>query len=195
MLYLKLVLYALFWIVIVYGFSSLVARKFKKINLKVALLYMATLAMLGVFGEVLIGSVYKYFFGHPFWLYTVLPVHHGYTSKYALFLWGIYGFCMYLLHDHTRGRNIKLTKYLPLMFMASAIIFEALVNLTFLVFFGKYIFYYFPSDLWHLTSVQVLPFYLLGGFILNESLKKARADPIYFTVAATALASVFVFLT
>lgn len=195
MLYLKLALFALVWIAVVYGFSSLAARRFKRVNLRIALLYASTLSMLGVFGEVLIDNVYKYFFGHPFWLYTVLPVHNGYTSKYAFYLWGIYGFAMYLLHDHTRGRNIKLTKLLPLMFMASAIVFEASVNLTFHVFFGKYIFYYFPNDLWHLTSVQVLPFYLVGGIVLNESLKRAKSDPVFFTVGAFALASVFVFLT
>jgi hypothetical protein len=134
------------------------AGKFKKINPSVALLYSATLAMLGVFGEVIIDNGYNFAFGHPFWLYTTLPVHNGYTSRYALFLWGIYGFAIYLLHDHSGVRKIKAVNSLPVLFMASAIIFEVLVNLTFKIFFGKYVFYYFPSDLWHLSSVQVLPF-------------------------------------
>ena len=195
MVYFKLILFALLWIATVYSVACLAARKLKRVNLKIALLYASTLALLGVFGEVTIDSAYKFAFGHLFWVYTILPVHHGYTSRYAIFLWGIYGFAMYLLHDHTgKAHKIKITKWLPYQFMATAIIFEAAVNLSFRAMFGRLIFYYFPNDLWHLTSIQVLPFYLLGGYVMSASLNHAKSYPTFYSVGGVLLGSVFVFL-
>jgi hypothetical protein len=190
----QLILFAASWAIGIYAFNSVVARRFKKIDVKFALLYVSTLAMLGVYGEVILGNLYAHIFGHPLWRYTVLPVHHAYTSHFALCLWGIYGFHLYLMHDNLEKRNTKAIKYLPLLFCIEAIIIEGLVNLTFRATFGRYIFYYFPSDLWHLTSIQTLPIYLVGGYAIQEAIKRGRSDPMFFTIAAIGFAGTLVFL-
>ena len=38
-------------------------------------------------------------------------------------------------------------------------------------------YYYLPSDLWHITSLQALPFYLLAGYITVVALKYANRTP------------------
>jgi len=191
----QLTLFCLIWITGLYVFNSLVAREFKKISLKPVFLYISTLAMLGVYGETIFGNVYNYLLGHLLWQYTIFPIHHGYTSRFALVLWGMYGFHLYLMHDSLGKRNIKSAKHLSLIFCVEAIIIEALVNLTYRATFGKYIFYYFPADLWHLTSIEVLPVYVVGGFAINEALKRTKPEPIFFGLAATMLAFVLIFLT
>ncbi len=84
----------------VYAFNSIVAGRFKKIKLVPALMYASTVAMIGVFGEIFVDSIYSYFFSNPLWRYNILPVHDGYTSQYAVVLWGIFGLYLYLMHDN-----------------------------------------------------------------------------------------------
>jgi hypothetical protein len=83
---------------------------------------------------------------------------------------------------------------LALLFCVEAVIIEALVNLTFKLSFGQFIFYYYPSDLWHLTSLQTLPFYLLGGYVIAYSIKMFSAHSRYFAAMSAALACTLVFL-
>lgn len=195
MIILQLAIFSSAWIVGLYLFNSLIARQFKKVSLKPMLLYVCCLAMLGVYGETIFGNAYDFFFGHPLWRYTVLPIHHGYTSKFALVLWGAYGFYLYLMHDNVVKRSAKAAKYLPFIFCAEAIAIELAVNATYRLVFGRYLFYYVPGDLWHLTSLQTLPIYLAGGFLINTMLRKSRPDPLFFAGAAAAFATVLVFLT
>lgn len=98
----KLIVYAIVCLVCVYAFSMLVGRDFKKINLRVALLYATAVAMIGVLGEIFVDSTYNHFFHSPLWRYNFLPVHHAYTSEYAPILWGTFGFYLYLMHHKKR---------------------------------------------------------------------------------------------
>lgn len=190
-----LTLYAALWIGIVYVLNCLIARGLKPIDVRMALLYSATVAMLGVFGEVFVGSLYEFLFDRPLWQYRILPIHEGYTSMYAPVIWGILGFYLYLMHDTL----VRLKKYtqnrLAITFMAEAIVIELLANLSFLLLFDQYLFYYLPSDLWHLTSVQTLPFYLAAGFVVTHALKRFSKDPPFFTLMCLALGGTLVFLS
>lgn len=191
----QLVFFAAAWAVGIYLVDCLLTRQIKHVQLKPALLYVSTMGMLGVIGEVSIGSFYNFLFGTPLWNYTVLPIHHAYTSQYALFLWGIYGLHLYLLHGSSKKGKPKSITWHALTFCIEAIAIEALVNLTFKLSFGRYIYYYFPSDLWHLTSVQTLPFYLAAGFIIFYAIRSFKADIKFYTAMCTSIAFVFVFLT
>ncbi len=102
---LKLTLFALFWIAAVYFFNSALSRHFKKIEIKLAALYVTSIAMLGVFGEVFVGKLYDSAVGRPLWEYHIMPIHHGYTSYYAPVIWGILGFHLYLLHGTLNGKK------------------------------------------------------------------------------------------
>ncbi|MDB5168854.1 MAG: hypothetical protein JWO41_210 [Candidatus Saccharibacteria bacterium] len=192
---LKLTLFALFWITFVYLINCLIARKFKKIEIRQALLYTTSVGMLGVFGEVFVGHVYSFLFGEPLWLYHVLPIHNGFTSQYAPVIWGILGFHLYLLHGTLTSRKAHSINRLAFYFAGEAIIIELMGNYSFQAVFHQYIFYYFPPDLWHLTSVQTLPFYLAAGFVVTRTLKRLKAEPVFFTLMATGLAGVLVFMS
>ena len=192
---LPLALFSAVWTIGLYLINSLIARQFKRVSLRPMLLYVCALAMLGVYGETIFGNVYDYIFGHPLWRYTVLPIHHGYTSKFALVLWGSYGFYLYLMHDNLVKRSAQVAKYLPFIFCLEAVAIELAVNVTYRLVFGKFLFYYVPGDLWHLTSLQTLPRYLAGGFAINAMLRRGRSDPLFFAASAAAFATVLVFLT
>jgi hypothetical protein len=195
MLSYQLVSFALLWIVIVYIVNVLIARKFKSVQVKPALLYIFFLAMLGPIGEVFIGSIYNYLFGGHLWDYTLFPIHHGYTSLYSPVIWGIYGFYLYLLADTIKDNERMRGVRLALLLSLETILLEAIVNLTYLLLFGRYLFYYYPADLWHFTSIQTIPFYFLTGFVIMGSMKRFKPDPVFFTLMCVAIMVVFVFLT
>lgn len=191
----QLTLFAVAWAIGIYGINCLIARGFKPINPKQAILHIVAMAMLGLVGEVTIGSLYTYLFHKPLWNYTVLPIHNAYTSQYAMFLWGIYGFHLYLLHGTLKKRKISSIHQLAFIFCLEAILIEACVNITFRLSFGRYIYYYFPSDLWHFTSVQTLPFYLAAGYVIIMTFRKFEMDSSFYSLMSAAFVFVLAFLT
>jgi hypothetical protein len=186
--------FSLIWAIIIYFFNCLLAKKFVVPNPKIALVYISCITVVGVFGEVFIDSVYNFFIGEPLWVYHLLPIHNGYTSYYSLFIWGLYGFHLYLFHENLKGRNIYSEKKMPLIIAVEAITLELLFNISHLWFFGSYIFYYLPNDLWHLTSFVAVPFYFFAGFILIKSLKRFIKDPLFFIIMSYLFAGVLVFM-
>lgn len=187
------VIYFAVWIITLFIINCLLARRVKRFNLKRLSVYIITVALAGVYGEILLGTFYNAVFGHPLWEYRIYPIHHAYTSYFSLVIWSMYGFHLYLLHDTLRRHKITKVRYLALIFAAEAIIFEMLVNLTFLAAYGQYIFYYFPSDLWHLSSIKVIPFYLVGGVMIIKTINHFKADPKFFAfITALLLTAVIV---
>ncbi|HTH72313.1 MAG TPA: hypothetical protein VL737_03035 [Candidatus Pristimantibacillus sp.] len=178
---LGLTLFAIGWLVGIYIFNSAIARSLKKIQPARALLYVSTVAMLGVFGEIFVDTVYAHFFHTPLWRYNTLPIHHAYTSSYAVVLWGAYGFHLYLLHDSLGKWSISKQRHLALIFAAEALVLEALVEITSKLFLGEYLYYYYPNGLWHISAFQNFPFYLICGFLIVKTIKRFSADPAYFT--------------
>lgn len=176
----NLILYLVIWTTALYLFNCLIAKRFIKLNPKILILYVTSVIFAGMYAEVIIDTVYNYFFNQPLWEYRIYPIHFAYTSYFSLAVWGVYGFHIYLLHD-TLQRNKSINdKQLIGVLTVESIIFEILANLTFLIIFGNYIFYYLPNDLWHLTSIQALPFYVLGAFIIIQLLRKYNLYPIRF---------------
>lgn len=179
MFWIQLLLFSIAWCVVIYAFNSLVARQRISIEPKQLLIYVFTMASLGLFGEVAYGILYNAVFGMPLWEYQVLPIHSSYTSVYSLYLWGMVGFHLYLLHTTLENRGITSVHKLAAIFCLEAIVLEALVNLSFLAAFGSYIYYYLPSDLWHITSLQTLPLYLLAGYITVLAIRFAKKVPTH----------------
>jgi len=191
----KLTIFAAVWLAIIYFFNSLVAKRFKIIDLKLAMLYFATVAMVGVYGEIFLDTVYNFFVGHPLWRYNILPIQHGYTSAYAVMPWGTVGFYLYLMHDHLAARwSITRTRYLSLIFSVEALILEAAVTLSARMFFGKYLYYYLPGDLWHVSTLQNLPFYYICGAAIVQIIKRFKTDPYFFTAMSIFLIFVLVYI-
>lgn len=191
----SLVLFALLWLAIIYLGNSLLAKEWKKIEAKTAILYFMTVALIGLYGEIFLDSIYNYFVGHPLWRYNILPIHQAYTASYAAVIWGLYGFHLYLLHGSLHSKwAINRTKHLVLIFSFEALVAEAVLTLSARVLLGEYVYYYLPSDLWHVSSVQNFPFYLICGLLILKTLRRFKADPVFFSGMSAALLFVLVFL-
>ncbi len=189
----RLIFFTIGLIAVTYFFNSLIARRLKPIDPKMALLYISTVAMIGVFGEIFVDSIYEYFFDTPLWIYNILPVHHGYTSKYAVILWGIFGFYLYLMHDSLEKWSIHRRRHLALIFAFEALVLEAVVVLSSKVVLGEYMYYYYPGDLWHISTVQNFPFYFICGYGIVGCIRRFRTDPRFFIIINTWLIAVLIF--
>ncbi len=198
----ELVLFALAWAVGVYLISCILGKSLQRVNVRKATLYFAGMSMMGVGGEICFNTFYSTILGHPFWNYTVYPIYHAYTSLYAIVLWGIYGFLLYLQHNilqkripkrQRKRKPISLHK-LVLIFWLEAVPVEMLVNITYKLSFGDYAYYYFPSDLWHLSSLQTLPFYLVAGYVITLAFRKFETSPTLYTWLSVGMVGVLAYL-
>lgn len=192
---LKLILFGSGAASVIYLVDCLIAKKWKRIHVPLMAVYFFTVALIGLFGEIFLDTVYNAVVGHPLWYYNILPIHCGYTSSYAIVTWGLYGFHLYLLHETLAARwSIIKAKHLALIFSIEALILEALLTLSARAVFGKYLYYYVPGDLWHVTSFQNIPFYFICGMVVLKTLRRFRADPRFFSIMSAFLLLVLVFM-
>jgi hypothetical protein len=196
MLILKLILFALLWLAIIYLLNAVIARKVKKVDIKIALLYFITVATIGILGEIFLDTVYNHFVGNPLWEYKILPVHQAYTSLYAPVVWGLYGIHLYLLHDTFKQKwALTRTRYLALIFSIEALVLEALLTISSKILLGDFMYYYFPSDLWHVSSFQNMPFYFICGVVIIKTMTRFKKDPLFFSLMCLFIAAVVLFFT
>lgn len=95
---------------------------------------------------------------------------------------------MYLLHGTLKRKHIASLYVLAFIFCIEAIVFEALVNLSYKAFFHDYIFYYLPGDLKHVTSLQTLPLYIFAEFITVQTLDYAKSRQKAAIIGSSAIA-------
>lgn len=188
-----LFLFSCFWVFFIYSFNCILQKKLIVPELKTSAIYASTVIFIGVFGEVFIDTLYNFIFGVPLWEYHLLPKHNAYTSYYSLFVWGLYGFHLYLFHGHLKNHHIDSTKNLALIISVEAIILEVIFNVSFFILSGKFIFYYIPNDLGHFTSLQAVPFYFLAGVIIDKTLKRFKEDKRFFIIMSCLFTIVFMF--
>ena len=189
-------LFSIAWVGIFYAFNSAIAKSLVRIEIKTALLYISAVVFFGVFAEVLIDSLYAMVFGAPLWEYHLLPIHNAYTSYYSLVIWSLYGFYLYLMHQNLDTKfGLRSRRAMAAVVAIEALIIETLFNLTFILFFHQYIFYYLPSDLWHLTSVQAIPIYFLAGIIIVSYVRATTNKPLLFSAVNVTAVAVLVFFT
>jgi hypothetical protein len=81
-----------------------------------------------------------------------------------------------------------------LIFSVEALILEALLTISARVFLGRYLYYYLPSDLWHVSSFQNFPFYFICGIVTLATLKRFRSDPVFFSFMSASLLAVLLIL-
>lgn len=192
---LSLLVFGLSWLLFIFCINCLIAGKVKRIDPRTALVYFTTAAMIGVFGEIFLDAAYNYAVGHPLWRYNILPIRDGYTSQYAIVTWGLYGFHLYLLHDSLAAKwSIVRTKHLALIFSIEALFVEALLTISAKLTLGEYFYYYYPADLWHVSSFQNLPFYFICGLVLFKTLKRFRKEPLFFSLLSGFFTFVLVFI-
>jgi len=190
----KLVLFALLWIVIVYVVNCLISREIKRVDPKQAMLYFSAVAMIGLFGEIFLDSVYNAVVGNPLWRYNILPIHDGYTSSYAIVTWGIYGLHLYLLHGTLKKKSITKTRHLALIISLEALLLEAMLTISAKLLLGEYLYYYYPGDLWHVSSFQNIPFYFIFGVVILHVLKRFQTSPKFFSLLSLWLVGIIAFI-
>lgn len=179
--YLYLIWFSLVFIALMYLVNALLARKFPRIEPRKLFVYVGGVAFMGVFGEVIIGSMFQWVFHWPLWQYHILPIHNAFTSYYSFVIWGIYGFHLYLLHGNISKTKKPLQDWkLASIFAFEAAILEIIINLVHIAVTGKYIFYYYPPDLFHLTSLVAIPLYFIGGYVIVLGMRRFTKDTIFF---------------
>jgi hypothetical protein len=181
-----------FWPAASYLLRCAFAGRWVRIDPGQALVHAAAVTLLGMTGEVLFGTVYHAVFDRPLWVYEYLPIHHGYTSVFSLYVWSFYGFHVSLFHDVPPAGQRAADTRLALVVAAEAVLLEMACNLGFLALFGQYLFFYLPGDLWHLSSLQIVPFYFVAGLGIAKTLRRFRHDPAFFTVLSALVAGVLV---
>lgn len=195
--YLSIGIFSLGWFAVAMICSRLLLGKSFTPEPKLLYMYISMMALIGPVGEVFVNSVSRLLFGGSLWTYFLYPIHGGDTSLYsALFIWPYYGMYLYFLHQKIEINHTEKGYYIkPALFMAfDAITLEFLVNITSIFLLHTLIFYYFPSDVAHLTTIAAIPFYFLAGIIITRTIKRFRVDPVFFGTMSLLIAFVFVFL-
>ena len=170
---------ALFGVVVFYLVASLLLRSWVRIDVYQLALAMTVAFLVAIVCEVGLGKLYYLAVGEPLWQYRVWPIHDGYTSVLNFIIWPVYGYYLYFLHQVLQARRVVFRPYW-LHGLASGVdgpLLEILANGFFILFYGTFYFYYLPDDMKHLTSVQVIPLYMLMGVILSLVLEHVRQRP------------------
>ena len=193
-MYLRLFIFGAVLVASVYLLVSLFNHGFKPVHWSRALLYICSVAMIGVLGEISVDTAYRQFFPTPLWRYNFLPVNHAYTSMFAPVLWGAFGFYVYLVHHkYERWTRQELVK-LSVIFGLEAMALEAVCDLVSKPILGNYIYYYYPSGLFHISAFQNFPFYFICGAIVIQTIHWFKAQPHYFTFISAWVTAVTVYL-
>lgn len=189
-----LLIFPILWLAVLILAYFLLPRK-HELNFRLLALYISFMAMLGPVGEVFVGTFYEAAFGSPLWQYEIFPIHTAYTSLYAPVIWGVAGAYVYYTHEILRVWSQRPKLHKATLHMFETITVEALLNISFLALTGGLIFYYTPGDLWHITSLQTLPFYFVLGLIVIVSMKRMREHALFNAIMSLGLMFVFVYLT
>lgn len=192
---LRLFIFAVICVAGVYLFSCLVKRRSLKIEPVMALLYISSVAMIGMLGEIIVGNIYANAFGGPLWRYNFLPIHDAYTSQFSPILWGSFGFYLYLLHDTKKRWTHSQIIKLSIIFALQALLIEAVADLVSLVVLGELMYYYYPAHFWHVTAIQNIPFYFVTGLVITYAIHWFKASPRLFTFLCASVVLIVVFFT
>jgi hypothetical protein len=191
----NLIVFFLYLVAVIYLAGLALVNDTAEIRIREVYMYSGTLALIGCISEVAVNSFCRAVFDSPLWVYLVTPIHQGDTSIFAFFQWSLYGYHLYFVHKKIYSLNIKHKDYIFIFLLAvEALLLEIFVNISSKFFLNTFIFYYTLGDMGHLTTVFVLPVYLLGGAILNETFKRFLRDPVFFGNLCFSVAFIFVFL-
>jgi hypothetical protein len=190
----ELALFSAVWAAIMFALYFILSFG-KKVDFKEVFLHMGVIALLGPPCEVITNTFCRIVFGTSLWVYHVLPVHGGDTSKYSFCVWAIYGCHLYFMdkkfiHTHAAYRYVLFA----LMLSVDAVILEFLLNLSGMYYLHSYVFYYFPNDILHLTTLAVVPFYFLGGLCAAYVIQKGVKQPVITGLFGLLSGYVFVFV-
>lgn len=145
----------------------------------------SSVVLLALIGESLINPLYTAWFGQKLWVYRIMPLHDGNVSLLGSMVWAAYGIHLYFT---LQTLSCKLPRRLNnnavfaiIIGFEAPFVLEILGNLLFLKLLGEYYAYYLPEDIWHLTSIQVVPVYIFCLFVglrILNALEKLPRKPV-----------------
>ena len=156
------------------------SKKQLKFNPYDFLLYTGATYMGFVLLEASFGLLHQIIFDQRLWEYRMLPNHHGYGSYLGILMWPLYGIHIYWFKQVIQIRWPKNRGNPWIMGLFTAVegpLFELVGNGIILLAFGQYLFYYFPSELHHLTTVWVMPHYAIAGVIFGYFINAVNKAP------------------
>ncbi|HEY9198051.1 MAG TPA: hypothetical protein VIR60_01715 [Gammaproteobacteria bacterium] len=112
-----------------------------------------------------INMLYEAVFREKLWEYRLLPLHDRNVSALALLVWTAYGMHLYFMLqflDHRIPAGPRQGFYKACIIGAEApLLWEVAGNIYFLSVVNEFYAYYLPDDLFHFTSLRVVPLYML----------------------------------
>ena len=166
-----------FGLIVIYGLWRLLARRPLSLDAQTIWLYMGLAFPICIISEVFIGHLHEALFGAQLWQYRVAPTHGGYTSLYNFAIWPLYGWHVYLSEQALAKWNLRAAARRTVLLLKHASagpLLEIIANLGMLAIMGRYYFYYVPGDLWHLTSIQVVPYYFVLSLLFAAFIARVR---------------------
>ena len=138
---------------------------------------------LAILCEASINPVYTQFQDEKLWVYRLLPLHDGNVSALAVLIWASYGVHLYFFNQTLdsrlpQGRRRNLYKAVVIG-VEAPLLWEVLGNGFFLLLVGEFYAYYHPGELFHLTSLRVVPIYILCiyvGLLVYDRLRRRAHD-------------------
>lgn len=156
----------IFGLVFFYLLGCLIARKFLKPDFYILSLYVSVAFLVAIMTEPVHDTVYKYFFGEYLWIYQIFPIFGGGSTMLAPLAWSFYGYYAYFFQRALFERGIHLRTWVKgLLPGLDGVPYDMTGNLFALFIAHKYFFFYPRTELWHLSSWWVIPFYTISGFI------------------------------
>ncbi len=189
-------LFSLFVLAVFYSAPCLSARRFVVPHVPTLLTYVSLFSLFGVIGEEFVNTAYEYFLGSPLWEYRLYPAHDGNITYWFLFIWGALGFYSYF-RDTVFLAGKHVSHFLAAVILGvEAIAIELFFNVTYFWVFNDYIFYYFPANLGplsHFSCLQVIPFYMIVGFVISILIAQHRK--LHFSRGSYIVLSFYWFIT
>ncbi|MGM0562853.1 MAG: hypothetical protein ACQES2_00850 [Pseudomonadota bacterium] len=142
-------------------------------------LYMSVTYLAMVILEAAIGFSHTEIFGWRLWEYRMNPNHHGYGTYLGAVMWPFYGLHIYWFKQvmDSRWPNKRHPLIIGLFTSIEGPAFEFFGNGIILILYSQYLFYYFPPELNHLTTVHVMPHYFVAGVCLGYLVNAIEKAP------------------
>ncbi|MCG6864044.1 MAG: hypothetical protein LJE58_01295 [Thiogranum sp.] len=145
----------------------------------------SSVLLLAVVAESVINPLYAMWVGNKLWEYRAFPLHDANVSALAVIVWTAYGVHLYFTRQSLEQKltprwNSDCAKAVIIGFEAP-FIFEVSGNFVFLLLMNNYYAYYLPDDVFHLTSLRVVPVYMLCiyvGLMILRSLERLPRSAI-----------------
>ena len=133
------------------------------------MLLTALVFILAIVCEASVNPLYTVLFGDKLWVYRLFPLHDGNVSALAVLMWTSYGVHLYFLNQSLErwlatDAHRNLIKA-ALIGVEAPLLWEVLGNGYFLLTTGEFYAYYEPGELFHFTSLRVIPVYMLCIYI------------------------------